>query len=70
MPAVALPISYEDFRRLLAKVTVAASPVVSCESIQRGTRVVVDGRLRQRSCETREGEKRTVYEIEADEIGV
>ena len=42
----------------------------ACESIQRGTRVVVDGRLRQRSCETREGEKRTVYEIEADEIGV
>jgi len=30
----------------------------------------VDGRLRQRSCETREGDKRTVYEIEAGEIGV
>ena len=42
----------------------------ACESIQRGTRVVVDGRLRQRSYETREGDKRTVYEIEADEIGV
>ena len=40
------------------------------ESVQRGTRVVVDGRLRQRSYETKEGEKRTVYEIEADEIGV
>jgi single-strand DNA-binding protein len=31
--------------------------------------VIVSGRLRQRSYETKEGEKRTVYEIEADEIG-
>jgi single-strand DNA-binding protein len=39
------------------------------ESLQRGTRVIVSGRLRQRSYETREGEKRTVYEIEVDDVG-
>lgn len=39
------------------------------ESLTRGTRVIVSGRLRQRSYETREGEKRTVYELEVDEIG-
>jgi single-strand DNA-binding protein len=39
------------------------------ESLQRGTRVIVSGRLRQRSYETREGEKRTVYEVEVDEVG-
>ncbi|MGD0373671.1 MAG: single-stranded DNA-binding protein [Streptosporangiaceae bacterium] len=39
------------------------------ESLQRGMRVIVSGRLRQRSYETKEGEKRTVYEVEADEVG-
>ena len=39
------------------------------ESLQRGSRVIVQGRLRQRSYETKEGEKRTVYELEVDEIG-
>ena len=39
------------------------------ESLQRGTRVIVQGRLRQRSYETKEGEKRTVVELEVDEIG-
>jgi single-strand DNA-binding protein len=39
------------------------------ESLTKGTRVIVSGRLRQRSYETREGEKRTVYEIEVDELG-
>ena len=39
------------------------------ESLTRGSRVIVQGRLRQRSYETREGEKRTVYELEVDEIG-
>ncbi len=33
------------------------------------TRVIVSGRLRQRSYETEEGEKRTVYEIEVDDVG-
>jgi single-strand DNA-binding protein len=39
------------------------------ESLRRGDRVIVQGRLRQRSYETAEGEKRTVYEMEADEVG-
>ena len=39
------------------------------ESLTRGTRVVVAGRLQMRSWENQEGEKRTVVEIEADEIG-
>jgi single-strand DNA-binding protein len=39
------------------------------ESLQRGMRVIVTGRLKQRSYETREGEKRTVYEVEVDEVG-
>lgn len=39
------------------------------ESLTRGARVIVSGRLRQRSYETREGEKRTVMELEVDEIG-
>jgi single-strand DNA-binding protein len=39
------------------------------ESLQRGSRVIVSGRLRQRSYETKEGEKRTVIELEVDEIG-
>jgi single-strand DNA-binding protein len=39
------------------------------ESLARGSRVIVQGRLRQRSYETKEGEKRTVYEVEADEVG-
>jgi single-strand DNA-binding protein len=39
------------------------------ESLQRGMRVVVQGRLKARTYETREGEKRTVFEIEVDEIG-
>src|SRR5579864_2260441 len=39
------------------------------ESLTRGMRVIVSGRLRQRSYETKEGEKRTVYEVEADDVG-
>ncbi len=39
------------------------------ESLQRGMRVIVTGRLKQRSYETKEGEKRTVYELEVDEVG-
>jgi len=39
------------------------------ESLQRGMRVIVSGRLKQRSYETREGEKRTVYEVEVDDVG-
>jgi single-strand DNA-binding protein len=39
------------------------------ETLTRGARVIVQGRLKQRSFETREGEKRTVIELEVDEIG-
>ncbi|MEU6719836.1 single-stranded DNA-binding protein [Nonomuraea sp. NPDC046802] len=41
----------------------------AAESLQRGMRVIVQGRLKQRSYETKEGEKRTVYEVEVDEVG-
>lgn len=39
------------------------------ESLTKGTRVIVTGRLKQRSYETREGEKRTVMEIDVDDVG-
>jgi len=39
------------------------------ESLQRGMRVIVTGRLKQRNYETKEGDKRTVYEIEVDDVG-
>jgi single-strand DNA-binding protein len=39
------------------------------ESLQRGTRVIVSGRLKSRSYDTKEGEKRTVIEMEVDEVG-
>jgi len=39
------------------------------ESLTKGMRVIVQGRLVQRSYETREGEKRTVVELQVDEIG-
>jgi single-strand DNA-binding protein len=39
------------------------------ETLQRGMRVIVQGRLQQRSFETREGEKRTVIEMQVDEVG-
>lgn len=39
------------------------------ESLMRGMRVIVQGRLKARSYETKEGEKRTVFEVEVEEIG-
>ncbi|GAA3962390.1 hypothetical protein GCM10023085_51150 [Actinomadura viridis] len=39
------------------------------ETLQRGMRVIVQGRLKQRSYETQQGEKRTVFEVEVDEVG-
>lgn len=39
------------------------------ESLQKGMRVIVNGNLRQRSYETREGEKRTVYEVDVEDVG-
>jgi single-strand DNA-binding protein len=39
------------------------------ESLHKGTAVIVQGRLKQRSYETKEGEKRTVYELDVEEVG-
>ncbi len=39
------------------------------ESLTKGMRVILQGRLRSRSYETREGERRTVFEVDVDEIG-
>jgi single-strand DNA-binding protein len=61
---------WEDADALFLSCTVwrqAAENVA--ESLQRGMRVIVQGSLRQRSYETKEGEKRTVYEVQADEVG-
>lgn len=61
---------YEDGEALFLTVNVwrqAAENVA--ESLSKGMRVIVTGRLKQRQYETREGEKRHVYEIEADEVG-
>lgn len=41
----------------------------AAESLHRGDRVLVTGRLKQRSFETKEGEKRTVVEVDVDEVG-
>ncbi len=41
-----------------------------CESAGKGARLMVTGTLKQRSYETKEGEKRTVYEVQAEEVGV
>lgn len=41
----------------------------AAESLTRGSRVIVSGRLKQRSYETREGDKRTVVELDIDEVG-
>jgi single-strand DNA-binding protein len=41
----------------------------AAETLQRGMRVIVQGRLKQRSYEDREGVKRTVYELDVDEVG-
>ncbi|MGC2866011.1 single-stranded DNA-binding protein [Corynebacterium glutamicum] len=41
----------------------------AAESLAKGMRVIVTGRLKQRSYENREGEKRSVFEVEADDIG-
>ena len=41
----------------------------AAESLTKGMRVIVTGRLKQRSYETTEGDKRTVYEVDADDVG-
>lgn len=62
---------WKDGEALFLRVNAWRQMAENCgESVQRGTRVVVTGRLRQRSFETKEGEKRTVVELEADEVAV
>ena len=61
---------YKDGETLFLRASVwreAAENVA--ESLTKGTRVVAQGRLKSRSYETKEGEKRTVMELEVDEIG-
>lgn len=62
---------WKDGDSLFLSVNVWGQPAEHvAESLQRGQRVIVQGRLRQRSYETKEGEKRTVYEVEADDVGM
>lgn len=61
---------YEDGEALFLTCNVwrqAAENVA--ESLTKGMRVIVNGRLKQRSYQTKEGENRTVFEIEVDEVG-
>lgn len=61
---------WKDGESLFLSCNVWRSAAENCaESLQRGMRVIVTGRLKQRSFETREGEKRTVYEIDVDDVG-
>ena len=62
---------YRDGDALFMRVNAWRQMAENCgESVLRGTRVIVTGRLRQRSFETKEGEKRTVVELEADDVAV
>ncbi|MGY6658975.1 single-stranded DNA-binding protein [Amycolatopsis sp. TRM77291] len=61
---------WEDGEALFLRCTVWQQPGENvAESLTRGARVIVQGRLKQRSFETRDGEKRTVVELDVDEIG-
>jgi single-strand DNA-binding protein len=61
---------WKDGEALFLRCNVWRQPAQNvAESLTRGMRVMVSGRLRQRSFETREGEKRTVVELEVDEVG-
>ena len=61
---------WKDGDALFMRCSVWRQPAENvAETLTRGMRVMVTGRLRQRSFETREGEKRTVVELEVDEVG-
>ena len=61
---------WEDGDALFMRCAIWRQPAENvAESLTRGARVIVSGRLKQRSFETREGEKRTVVELDVDEIG-
>ncbi|MFE0207060.1 single-stranded DNA-binding protein [Streptomyces sp. NPDC058985] len=61
---------WKDGESLFLTCSVWRQAAENCaESLQRGMRVIVQGRLKQRSYEDREGVKRTVYELDVEEIG-
>lgn len=61
---------WKDGQALFMRCNIWREPAEhAAESLTQGSRVIVQGRLVQRSFETREGEKRTVVELEVDEIG-
>ncbi|MGW7536991.1 single-stranded DNA-binding protein [Amycolatopsis sp. NPDC054798] len=61
---------FKDGDPLFLRCSLWRSPAENvAESLTRGARVIVQGRLRQRSYETREGERRTVVELQVDEMG-
>lgn len=61
---------WKDGEALFLRCNIWRQPAENvAETLTRGSRVIVTGRLRQRSFETKEGEKRTVIELEVDEIG-
>lgn len=61
---------WKDLPTLFLRCTLWRQPAENvAESLVKGMRVIVQGRLVQRSFETREGEKRTVVELEVDEVG-
>jgi single-strand DNA-binding protein len=61
---------WKDGDALFLRCSIWRQAAENCaESLTRGMRVVATGRLKQRSFETREGEKRTVIELDVDEVG-
>ncbi len=61
---------WKDGEALFLRCNVWRQPAENvAESLQKGMRVVVQGRLKSRQFETREGEKRTVFEIDVEEVG-
>lgn len=61
---------WKDGDALFLGCSVWRQPAENCaETLQKGMRVIVQGRLKSRQYETREGEKRTVFEIDVEEIG-
>jgi single-strand DNA-binding protein len=61
---------WEDGESLFLRCNIWRQPAEHVvESLTKGARVIAQGRLKQRSFETREGEKRTVVELDVDEIG-
>lgn len=61
---------WKDGEALFMRCNVWRQPAENvAESLTRGARVIVQGRLKQRSFETRDGEKRTVVELDVDEVG-